>query len=67
MAHLDQVLDGRAEVATNGNLLERNHQVAARLLAVLAPREHVAELRVGKLVQATAGADTVYWYDKYEV
>jgi hypothetical protein len=38
----------------DGELLERDHQVLARLLARFAPAEAVTELAVGVLVQAAA-------------
>ena len=58
LEELDQVLDGGAEVAADGELLEREHHVFARVLARLAPREAVAELGVGELVQTAARAHT---------
>ena len=54
LEQLDDVLDGGAEVAAYAELLEREDHVFARDLARLAPREAVAELRVGELVQAAA-------------
>ena len=57
LEELDEVLDRRAEVAADRQLLEGDDHVLARLAAVRAVGKDVAELRVGELVQAARRAD----------
>ena len=53
----DEVFDGGAKVAADDQLAQRRNHGASRVLARVAPREHMAKLRVGKLVQAARRAD----------
>jgi len=41
---VDQNLDRRAHIATNGELLEGDHHVLARFITSVAPREEMSEL-----------------------
>ena len=54
---LDEVLDGRAEVTTDREFLERDDHVLARLGTVRSVRKDVTELRIGKLVETTGRTD----------
>ena len=54
----DEVLDRRAKITPDRELLERHDHALARLVAVSAHRKYVSKLRVGILVQGSAGTHT---------
>ena len=57
LQQLDQVLDRRAEVTTDAQLLQSNNHVFPRRRTVLTVGENVTELTVGEAVDTTGGTD----------
>ena len=57
LQELDQVLDDVPKVTADAQLLQRDDHVLARRGAIAAPRENVAELAVGEVVDAAGGSD----------